>query len=124
MSVLSAWVGSGGKPVANELAQARANVCAGTNPDGSDKCPLNGHGEWWQSAVGDIADVIRQILEFKNRMRISVSNEDKLFMCSACGCCARLKVHTPLDHILKNSSPETMAKLDPRCWILKEQVKS
>lgn len=112
MNPLISWLGAGGVPVDRKLADQRAAVC--------ELCPLNGHPHWWDTAVGSVADTIRQILQLKAHRSISVPNEDKLFMCSACGCCVRLKVHAPLEHIRQGLRFADTEKLDPRCWILKE----
>tara|TARA_R110000868_G_scaffold116263_1_gene309744 strand:- start:2265 stop:2612 length:348 start_codon:yes stop_codon:yes gene_type:complete len=112
MNPLLSWLGDGGVPVDQKLAEERAAVC--------EACPLNGHPHWWDNAVGSVADTIREILQLKAHRRISVPHEDKLFMCSACGCCVRLKVHAPLEHIRQGLRFADTEKLDPRCWILKE----
>jgi len=46
------------------------------------------------------------------------SLDSHLKTCVACDCHLPLKVHTPMKHILDNTSPEVMEKLDRRCWIL------
>jgi len=49
---------------------------------------------------------------------MAVANEDKLNMCRVCGCCIRLKVWTPLHHIIENT-PDT-GKFPEHCWIRTE----
>jgi hypothetical protein len=60
-------------------------------------------------------------MEIKNRMELHVTNENKLYTCSACRCVLATKVWTPLKHITDHTKPETLEKLDARCWIWKEQ---
>jgi len=112
VAITKDWLGDGMQPVSRDLAEARAIVCAA--------CPLNSHGTWWEISKDAVAEAIRRYIHFKNHIAVRVSNEDRLFMCSACGCATRLKVHVPIEHIKKNTTPEVMAKLDPNCWIRKE----
>jgi len=56
----------------------------------------------------------------KRRMSLSVPNEGKLGLCGACDCLLSLKVHVPLEHILKWTDNETMDRFHPACWILNE----
>lgn len=110
--ILGEWLGSGGTPVRRQLAENRSTIC--------ESCPLNTHGKWWEKSKDVIAQTIRLYIQVKQRYDIRVANEDRLFMCSACGCATMLKVHTPLKHILEHTTPEQLQKLDPACWILSE----
>ena len=112
MSALVEWLGHGGEPVDHGIAEYRASVCRG--------CPLNAHGKWWETSKSLIAESIRKILELKNHRQIFVSNEENLFMCGACGCALRLKVHAPIEHIRNNMPFSQAEKLDPGCWIPRE----
>lgn len=114
VAVLTDWLGDGGIPVSQATASKRGKVC--------EACPLNSHGRWWDTAKSGIATTIRNCLELKNHYRFTVPNEDKLFMCSACGCALPLKVHTPISHILAHTSPEQFAKFDKSCWIRFESL--
>ena len=112
MNPLISWVGAGGKPVSHGKAERRAAVCV--------VCPKNGHGKWWERSKEKIADSIKELLSFKAKRRLFVSCEDQLFMCSACGCALRLKVHAPIEHITDNITDQQLSKLHNDCWILKE----
>ena len=112
MNALVSWLGAGGQPVSIEKAEHRASFCVG--------CPLNTHGKWWENAKTPIAAMIRKILALKAHQKLSVSQEEQLFMCSACGCALRLKVFAPIKHISDNLTPEMLDKLDENCWIRKE----
>ena len=114
LDVLKEWLGDGGKVVDKLTAEKRAQICQA--------CPLNVEPLWWWRFSADpIAKIIQSTLELKNRMDISVSNESHLHMCKACGCAARLKVHVPIEHIIRHTSHDTMTKFDSNCWILKEK---
>lgn len=110
--ILTEWLGSGAKVVPHAQAEQRSKIC--------EKCPLNSHGQWWDTATHKIADFIKASIELKDGMSIAVENEEKLFMCSGCGCALPLKVHVPIEHIRDHTTPEQMAKFAPNCWILKE----
>ena len=113
-SVLASWLGEGGVPVAQELAEARAKICEG--------CDRNVEPKWWERMVKDpIAFVIRCTLEIKEARNLKVPNEDKLMMCRACGCCNPLHIWSPLKHIRNHTGMETYPKFSPQCWILNER---
>jgi hypothetical protein len=114
VGVLIDWLGQGGKPVEQALAEHRANVCA--------TCPKNDGGDWKSYFTGKVADKIRTQLEIKNDLSLRTSQDDKLTVCSACDCPLQLKVHTPLTHILAHTTEDVKKKLDPRCWILHEKA--
>jgi len=110
--VLMRWLGEGAKPVAPELAQARANVCL--------ECPFNQDGF---KPIERIAEVIREQTEEKNNLKLSVNGEEKLHTCSQCWCHLPLKVHVPIDHILSGTPGPMFDKFkreQPKCWIVKE----
>ena len=109
MNPLIEWLGEGGVPVAQELAESRSKAC--------EACPENRAPRWWEIALDPIAYCILRLLEVKNAMNLVVANEDKLHMCRVCGCCNRLKIWTPLSHIVKHDAPE---KFHVNCWIRRE----
>jgi hypothetical protein len=113
VGVLLDWLGSGGKPVDQAVAEHRANVCV--------TCPKNDGGPWTSYFTGKVADKIRTQLEIKNDLSLRTSQDDKLTVCSACDCPLQLKVHTPLSHILAHTSPEVKSRLHPDCWITAEE---
>jgi hypothetical protein len=108
----SSWLGDGGQPVPQEQANARAAVCVA--------CPKNQpHHLYEILTVPAVVEVERQ-LELRDKMKLHAQDEDKLHICEACWCVLRLKVHTPLKHILGTTD---MNALDPRCWIIAENSK-
>ncbi len=119
--VLRDWIGNDGIPIEQEKAESRAAICL--------HCPANSPARWWEKAANMIADAIRKQLEVKNKMGLRLSTEDKVGMCRACGCCIRLKVWVPIEHIrahvtsrdregFQNASANHPRGL--RCWIENE----
>lgn len=111
--ILAEWLGAGGIPVTQEVADARAGACL--------KCPLHRQGEWWEKYISDpIAKVIQRHLSIKQAANMRLAREDEVGMCSACGCCIRLKAHVPIAHIKSHTSNETFQKYHVDCWAKKE----
>lgn len=110
VGILLDWLGEGGQPVDLPLAETRAKVCVG--------CPQNQKGDWLALFTEPVANKIRQQVSIKNEMELKTSVDDELKVCKACLCPLPLKVFVPIEQILKHTSEETKAKLDPRCWIL------
>lgn len=108
---LAGLFGSNGKPVAQELANARAKICAG--------CPNNQPGPLEKWFTGPAAMMIRKWIGMKNDLSLTTPDDDKLHTCVACDCPMALKVWVSLDYINQTLKPDQRAKLDPRCWILK-----
>lgn len=109
-----AWLGEGLPMVDQDVAEKRAAICA--------DCPLNqpatGPMQWIYDKV---KRPISELLQIKNDQRVETSLDSKLFCCQACDCPMVLKVHCLPEIILQRERPEHLAKLDPRCWILKEK---
>jgi hypothetical protein len=123
--ILLDWLGSGGKPVSNELANQRAEVCANRGPDPDHpgqflKCPQNQAGEWTKWFTVPAAAVIQRQIEKRHEMKLETAYDSTLGICAACSCPLKLKVHTPIEHIKSKMPEEQRAKLDNLCWILAE----
>lgn len=106
------WLGDSLKPVEQSLAEKRATTCV--------DCPQNGDPNLIERLTSEAAKVVKGLMQAKEDMELKTSVDDKIHTCKACGCFLGLKVWTPLAHILKNQKPDERAKLDPRCWILKD----
>lgn len=113
IGVLVDWLGSGGKPVDNKLAVARAETCSG--------CPKNEPGGLESFFTAPASELIRKQLAIRQDLQLSTPFDEKLNVCSACLCPMKLKVHTPIEHILKHLLADAETELDPRCWIPREK---
>lgn len=107
--VLLDWLGDGAKPVSQELANKRAEICS--------TCPQNVKTDLTSFFTVPAANMIRQQIEIRGEMKLSTPFDAKLGICQACACPLTLKPHVQLSYILKKLSPEVRAKLDPRCWM-------
>jgi hypothetical protein len=103
------WLGAGGKPIAQTLAQRRADRCL--------VCPKRADPSAFEKLTGAAARAFKLILEIKNQTTLRVEEEEKLGVCSACGCTLEVKIHEPLQHILAETSDEVFTELDEKCWI-------
>jgi hypothetical protein len=111
--LLEEWLGSGGKPESENVANSRAMVCA--------QCPKNGSGGLLRYFTEAASERIRRTLEIKNDMSLSTPFDEKIGVCEACLCPLKLKVWAPLDLVKKHLTPEAWEDLDPTCWILNER---
>ncbi len=112
--ILREWLGAGGKPVSRDQAEHRALICA--------DCPQNTRKHWGLFFTRPLAQAFAKTIEFKNQLKLETSRDSELGACKACSCVLPLKVHVPLSHVLAHTSQDTLGKLDPRCWILHQDV--
>lgn len=113
-AVLHDWLGEGGKPVVPALAVQRAEICV--------TCPKNGGGDWTTRFTTPAVEHIRRQLSLRREMDLKTPDDDNLGVCTACSCPLKLKVWTPLKHILAHTSELVKTDLDSRCWILREKT--
>lgn len=117
-AVVLDWLGAGGNPVAQELAEKRAAICVA--------CPMNAAPDWYTSAP---AELIRQAVKAWQVLKgtpfaFQTSQGDKLKSCAACKCLLTLKTFVDIRHILAHTKPDVLNDLNPanpRCWILTER---
>jgi hypothetical protein len=107
-AVVLDWLTSGGKPVPQETANQRAQICSG--------CAFNVAGSWFTVAP---AELIRETLEARSDLKLETPYDDKLQSCDVCKCLNRLKVFCPIEHILSRTPPDLMAEFPEWCWIKK-----
>ncbi len=105
-AVVVDWLTSGGNPVSQELANKRAAICA--------ECPKNVPGAWYTTAP---AQLIKETLEARKDLKLETPFDDRLKSCDVCRCLMRLKVWTPLEHIVGRTKAEVMAEFPAHCWI-------
>lgn len=116
--VLADWLGPGGVPVEQRKADDRAIHCVFGNE--GKPCPNNKSPNWWDKVKGSIAAAIRDMLEVKNHAKMEAAYEKDLNMCSACGCCLKLKVWVPIDHVKRVVPKEELTNLPTYCWMRQE----
>lgn len=111
-AVVIDWLGAGGIPVAQELAEKRAATCVA--------CTYNQPGDWYVTAP---AELLKKSVETwksvtgKTDVKFETVQGDKLKSCQVCRCLMALKVFVGLDHILSKTKPDVMAELPEWCWV-------
>lgn len=111
-ALLLEWEQSKLPPESQEVAEARATVCAA--------CPLNDKGtSLSEFFTVPAADMIRRHLQRLNELKLMTSRDAELNICAACLCPLRLKTFCPKELILKRLKPKVKAELHPDCWIHK-----
>lgn len=117
--VLKDWWGSTLSPVAQRQADHRSLSCViGNN---GEKCPRNKEPRWWERhAKHPVAQAIKSQMEIKHKMKMETPLDDKLDLCSACGCELTTKIWVNIEHIKAHTSDETISKMPDFCWIIKE----
>lgn len=105
IAILRDWLGGEALPVAKSTAQARADICR--------QCEHN----WGKSGLtGTIADAIREQIELKNHLDLTVDYEDELKNCAVCDCVNRLQVWCP-DKLFQNHYTRAdMVRYPDFCW--------
>lgn len=109
-ALLFEWQESGQAPVDSELSAKRASICV--------DCPKNDQGGFTKYFTASVSENIRKRFQKLHDMKLTTPSDAVLGVCSACLCPLKLKVHTPLDLIVKRMKPEVRADLAPQCWIL------
>jgi len=107
------WYLSGRPAVIPELSTGRAARCVA--------CPNNGEGPLTQFFTEPIAEFIKKQIEKRRDYHLITPYDAALGVCTACYCVLSLKVHEPLDLVLKHLSAKNHDKLWEKCWILHEE---
>ena len=121
VKLLNDWIGEGGQPVSSMRSEHRAAACVSGNQ--GQPCPFNVEPGWWERVKSSIAQTIQAELELKHHLELRQPLDDGLHMCSICGCCLKLKVWTPIQHIQAHTSSEMLDKMPGYCW-QKREIKS
>lgn len=109
----SGWLGDGGQPVPQALANQRTATCC--------QCRLNNRERpVWQWLAEHASAELRQQVELKAQMKLVARDEDLLGVCDGCDCLLSLKVWVPLDRVIATTPLE---KLASGCWITQEKAK-
>lgn len=106
------WLGHGGKPVAQELAEKRADVCR--------TCPKNVQGDWWDRVTAEVAVRVLDQRREKEKLCLRLPRETELGTCDVCLCHLPVKSYVPIEHIIQHTSDEVWNQLPPHCWIKHE----
>jgi len=110
-ALLFEWEESGQPPVANDVSTVRAALCV--------QCPKNDPQHMSKYFTQPVSDMLRKKLARLHAMNLTTPHDPKLGICSACLCPLKLKVHTPMDLIVKHLRPDAKAELWEKCWITK-----
>lgn len=111
VKTLNEWLDSGTAPVAQDVAEKRAAICAG--------CPKNVPGDFTAWFTIPAAAAIKKQLERVSERKLATAVSDRLNVCEICYCPMKLKVFTPVEFIRRHTRAETMAQLRavPGCWV-------
>jgi hypothetical protein len=114
IKTLDEWIDSGEPPVAAELSEQRASVCAA--------CPKNTSGDFTSWFTKPAAGAIKKQIERLQDRKLSTTFDAKLNVCDICLCPLKLKVHTPLPYIKAHMTDEVLVDLQQvqGCWIVAE----
>lgn len=124
-SILAEWWGEGGSPVAQELAQGRADTClyvkwVDAEGHGQIGCPFNAKRTLWSLLTAPVAATVKRLLQLKSNMKMSVNGEKRLGTCKICLCSLPLKVHAPIKFIAEETDQEMLKEAPAFCWVRKE----
>lgn len=115
MATLKDWLGDGGIPVRQPLAETRASIC--------EICPKNQPGNWWDRLARDVVQIILAQRRAKEALNLHVKCEDDLHFCDVCHCHLPTKVFVPIEHIAKRTNEQTWEELPNWCWMQAEKPK-
>lgn len=109
------WLGEGGLPVEPIHSQSRANVCV--------TCPKNVEKPLQEIFSAPFALEVKNQIEYKNHLEISVFGENSLHICDVCDCVLKLKVHVPIKFVAQNTTQEVLDAMPDFCWV-KQEIKN
>lgn len=103
-----AWLGAGGKPAPQEVAQSRADICL--------QCPHNDSSKGIYGGLKkNIASTVRRQIELRGKMKLAVDGEERLHLCGVCGCVLILLVHVPEELLVEHLKTDEHIYPD-YCW--------
>ncbi len=108
------FMGAGGVPVEQKLADKRAEICV--------SCPHNKQGGLKNWFIQKAVDEIQQWFGILKDLDVRTKHDDKLGVCELCNCPLKGKVQVPISHIRANLIPEAKEKLSAvkHCWVINE----
>lgn len=109
-----AWLGAGGKPAPQDVAEVRASICL--------QCPYHDTKTGLYAGLKkNIASQVRRQLEVRSQMKMQVFREDELNLCGVCGCVLKLLVHVPEEILVEHLKTDEFS-YPSYCW--KGQIKN
>lgn len=106
------WIASGAEAVPQELANKRAEVCT--------TCPMNDNTDLAAIFTVPAQNAIRFELNKRREWKLATPFDDRLHVCSACNCPIKLKLHMPIERIIKDMPKASFQNLESFCWIRTE----
>lgn len=107
------WFFKGAKPVPQKQSCERASTCV--------ICKKNVELTLTEFFTEPAAELLQKSIEARTHLKLSTQYDPLLGTCNACFCVLKLKVHEPIDLILKHLKPQVKEKLWEECWILREE---
>jgi hypothetical protein len=125
-SILADWVGEGGSPVDQSLAQKRADAClqGAKDKDGNPMpCPHNREGHAVMKWTVLLAKAVHDQRREKLRLALRVNGEENLHTCDICLCSLALKVFVPFKTIADRTTDVQWKEFEqvPWCWMNEEK---
>lgn len=123
VALVQQWLGQGLRPVENALAEKRGGRCV--------TCPENGDPNWLEKITGSVAAEIKHLIEIRHDLKLETIHDKNLHTCKPCQCYLKLKIHTPLEHILNEMPADVKVELSKvktstgdKCWVIEEGEKA
>jgi len=110
--IVTAWLGSGGKPVPTVQANSRALACKG--------CVYNSPVEWDSWVKEGLGETILAAERLRHDCSFQTILDDDLGECAMCACYLKLKVWCPLSFIQSHTTKDEANAFPAHCWIRKE----
>lgn len=111
-ALLLEWEESKLPPEPADVSARRASFCV--------ECPRNGKGDFTRWFTIPVSNLLKQRIQRLHQLELKTPYDDQLGVCEACECPLKLKVHTPMQLVLKHLKPEAKSMLWEKCWILNQ----
>lgn len=108
------WIAGGSRVVDPEQATHRAKTCV--------SCSFNKPGDLTNFFDRATSEMIKKYIQSKSDIKLTTRFDLELGVCDACYCPLKLKVWSPLEHILNHMAPYVEDELAPQCWIRAERT--
>lgn len=78
---------------------------------------MNQDSTVFDDITGIATTIAKSAFEMKSHRFLKTENEHLLGVCNVCGCDLKLKVWSPLSHILTHATKEQIEQFPAECWI-------